>query len=107
MGNRVVLPSKNLLSDITISVDMTPLLISGEVVVSAAVLSATILGSDIAGNLLPVGVATVVRNVVYQQLSGGLAGVTYCIRITATTNIGNNLITLGDLSVTSDNTYGS
>ena len=101
MGNRVVFPSKKSTSDFLAVVDMSSLLYTGEAIVSADVLIALILGDDPGCDLVISGVATVNQNVVTQWIEGGLAGNTYCVRITGSTSLGNSVITLGNISVTS------
>jgi len=104
MGNRTVLDSKVAGASKYYFIDMSSLLAPGEAVVSASVASATLLGSGI-GTDIPDGLATVSNNVVKQKLSGGVAGDTYCIRVSALTNQSNVLITLADLSVISEDPY--
>lgn len=105
MGNLTVLPQKFPLDSSIIPFDMSSLLASGEAVGAGAVTCLAIIGSDITAPSMISDPATVLNDVIYQKVIGGAEGVTYCLRVAATTNQGNVLITLATLVVTSNNPY--
>lgn len=107
MGNRCILESKLVTETKDYSIDMSSLLSTGEAVSAATVTAAVLLGTDPDILDLIDGVATVSQNVVTQSITGGVAGVTYCLRVSATTNQSNLLITLCDLVVLDSDNYGS
>lgn len=107
MGNRTILPSKTPGSNYFEVFDMSSLLATGEAVGSAVVTVSLLLGDDMLVTLAPVGSATVNLNVVTQRLAGGLAGNTYVLRVAGTTNQGNVVITLANISVVSSDPYDS
>lgn len=107
MGNRTILPSKTPGSNYFETFDMSSLLATGEAVGSAVVSVSLLIGDDMLISLTTVGSATVNLNVVTQRITGGLPGNTYLLRVAGTTNQGNVLITLANISVVSSDPYGS
>lgn len=105
MGNRVVFPAKNPSADFYAQVDMSALLYTGEAVVSADVIVSLMIGDDPGCDLSVSGVATVSQNVITQWIVDGLAGNTYTARFTATTSLGNSVITLGEIAVVSSDPF--
>lgn len=106
MGNRTVLPSKLSTESFVYKFDMSSLLFLGESV-GAGVVTCTVLIDGLPAPHMVSGEATVLNNVISQLITAGDVGVTYVLRVAATTNQGNVVITLANLSIISVDPYGN
>lgn len=101
-GGRVIFNPKLAGSDEIVPFDFISKLNDGEVILSAVVNIAVYTGVDPAVTLQTTGGITINGSIVNQKVLGGLPGVTYEVRCTANTNLGQVLILVGFLNVEPD-----
>jgi hypothetical protein len=100
MGSTVVLPTKVVSASPVILFDASSMMQAGEVVTAAGVVATNFSGSDPSPGSIIMGVATVATNVISQQVTGGVAGNIYLLRVTINTNQSNTYLMLAKLAVT-------
>jgi hypothetical protein len=101
-GDRVIYPSLIEGSVVILPTDFISKLQQGETISSATAAASVYSGSDPDASALITGSPSISGTVVYITVSGGVLGVTYEIRITATTSLGQQIPLTGYLSVVPD-----
>lgn len=89
-------------SVVILPTDFISKLQQGETIYSATAAASVYSGSDPDASALITGSPSISGTVVYITVSGGVLGVTYEIRITATTSLGQQIPLTGYLSVVPD-----
>jgi hypothetical protein len=83
----------------TFTVDFRNLLATGETIQSATWACEVLKGNDAAPTVMIIGSADINGTNVSQQITGGVAGVTYLLSCLAVTSAGNTLVGSGSLVV--------
>jgi hypothetical protein len=82
-----------------LSFDFNPVLTSGETLSTSSCSVIVLDGTDASPSSLLDGSTSISANKVYQQVQGGVAGVTYRLIVTTTTSANNVYVAIGDLPV--------
>jgi hypothetical protein len=82
-----------------LSFDFNPVLTSGETLSTSSCSVIVLDGTDPSPSSLLDGGTSINAGKVYQQVQGGVAGVTYRLVVTVVTSAGNTLVAIGDLPV--------
>lgn len=82
-------PAKTPVERVTAQFDFTPDLQPGDFVVSAVVNATTVSGTDAQPSLVLNGLPQIKGRRVFQRLANGVAGCSYQVDCTATTNLGD------------------
>jgi len=99
MSSYITFPVKVNTATIPLEVNFISQLSSGEAVTSVVVTASVFAGVDATPSSVISGTASLSQNTATQIVTAGTPGVIYLLAWAATTNLGNNLIIYGYLSV--------